>query len=103
MGRSWSTETAFESSPAIRAPSSGSEQRQRPEEDPEGAERHRRALLRSARRGGRAAGEDGAAAGGVDVGADQEPAPGARVRAGGDDVLGGAAEEEPAERGRRGS
>ena len=51
------------------------EQRQRPEEDPEGAERHRRALCDPRPAAGAPRGEDRAAARGVDVGADQQPAP----------------------------
>ena len=73
VGRSWSTEIASESTPAIAGPEQRDQHRQRPEEEPERAERSGK-RSRAAPHRARAARRRRRRAGGVDVGAERSDA-----------------------------
>ena len=102
MGRSWSSEIRLGVDPGHPRAEDRQQERERPEQDPEGPERERQAAgePRAARDALRV--EDGAGSRGVVVGAEQDAGGGVGALAGRDDVLRGAAEEQRGAAGRRG-
>ncbi len=96
-GGAGSTDTQSPSMPAIRAPITGRSSASRPEEESERAERKRDRALQARHESRRAGVVCAPGLGGVVVRAEDDAGGGVGARAAGDDVLGRAAKEEPAQ------